>query len=132
MLISYASLLTLWLFSFEDIGLQSQKIIAVVFAWEDSNRYARSVVWTVRVESSNFAKSRAKISKIAIPSMKICTEGPTLYTGSGKSRVSFSKDWSPIVKNEDVFNNFYRSLMGDLGKNSLMAWTSVQKKSFFF
>ena len=51
---------------------------------------------------------RAKMSKVANPSMNsFYTETPTLAS-SGKSSVFLSYEWLPLfVKNEDVFHKLY-------------------------
>ena len=65
----------------------------------------RQVSFAVPTESSN-PKVRLKISKIASPSMKICTNVSTLAS-SRKNSVFISYDWSLVVKNEGLFNKFY-------------------------
>ena len=49
--------------------------------------------------------------KIASPRMKIYTE-TTMFANIRKSSVFFSYNWSPVAKNEEVFDKFY-AYMGD-------------------
>ena len=72
-------------------------------------------------------KVQPKTTKIASPSMKIYTRITTLAS-IRKSSVFFSYDWSPVAKNEDLFNKFHQGLYGKSWKNSLKAQTSVQKR----
>ena len=56
--------------------------------------------------------------------MKICTETPK----PASSIKSFSYDWSPVAKNEDVFNECLNKISW---KNQLKAQTSFQKSYLF-
>ena len=56
--------------------------------------------------------------------MKICKETPK----PASSIKSFSYDWSPVAKNEDVFNECLNEISW---KNQLKAQTSFQKSYLF-
>ena len=68
--------------------------------------------------------------------MKICTEITTLAS-SRKGSVFLSYNWSPVVKNEDLFYRFIKAYMRDHGKihskhrlPSLKAFFSSGDQSF--
>ena len=84
----------------ESLRLPSKSFIGVHFQWGSKFNLLLEQKFQI------WSKVQPKISKIASPSMKICTGIPTLAS-SRQNSIFLSYDWSPVAKNEDVFDKFY-------------------------